>query len=102
MSSYPRPRPTLLADPLSGPRRLVVAAMRSRACPLRDGDGSAPIPRLQLITFPIMIGFCGVAFYVVLLLNGISTDRGPGTVQDDPMLAYATGELLEQWIRAVA
>lgn len=44
-----------------------------------------------------MIGICGAAFYVVLLFNGITTDRGSGAVQDDPMLASIYGaEALRQ------
>eukprot|EP00752_Nemacystus_decipiens_P006297 g5677.t1 len=50
----------------------------------------APWYLKPLITFPIMITVCGVAFYAVLLLGGVTTDRGPG-VQDDPMLASTLG-----------
>ena len=46
----------------------------------------APWYLKPLITFPLMIGICGVAFYAVLLLNGITTERG-GTVMDDADLA---------------
>lgn len=44
----------------------------------------------KLITFPIMITICGAAFYVVILLGGVTTDRSTA-VQDDPMLASAVG-----------
>lgn len=37
-----------------------------------------------------MITICGVAFYAVILLGGVTTERGAG-VQDDPMLASTIG-----------
>lgn len=43
-----------------------------------------------------MIAVCGVAFYLVVLLGGVTTDRGTGAVQDDPMLASLGLEALRQ------
>lgn len=49
-----------------------------------------------------MITICGVAFYAVILLGGVTTDRGTG-VQDDPMLASTLGEYaLRQVTEALA
>ncbi|CAM9761054.1 unnamed protein product [Scytosiphon promiscuus] len=50
----------------------------------------APWYLKPLITFPIMITICGAAFYAVILLGGVTTDRSTA-VQDDPMLASAVG-----------
>lgn len=61
----------------------------------------APWYLKPLITFPIMIAICGVAFYVVLLFNGISTERSAG-VQDDPMLASLGAEALRQLNEMIA
>lgn len=43
-----------------------------------------------------MISICGLAFYAVILLGGVTTDRGTGTVQDDPMLASLGVQALRQ------
>lgn len=52
--------------------------------------------RRQLITFPIMIALCGAAFYAVILLGGVTTDRDPGGVKDDPLLASVGAYALRQ------
>lgn len=56
----------------------------------------APWYLRPLITFPLMIGICGVAFYAVLFLNGITTER-TGGVMDDADLTFLTH--FEQQIR---
>ena len=49
-----------------------------------------------------MISICGLAFYVVIALGGVTTDRGTGAVQDDPMLASLGAQALRQLGEALA
>jgi hypothetical protein len=55
----------------------------------------APWYLRPLITFPIMFGICGAAFYVVVFLNGITTDRGTAVI-DDPEVAWDTANYMAQ------
>eukprot|EP00611_Tribonema_gayanum_P013740 TRINITY_DN2490_c0_g1_i1.p1 TRINITY_DN2490_c0_g1~~TRINITY_DN2490_c0_g1_i1.p1 ORF type:complete len:284 (+),score=120.66 TRINITY_DN2490_c0_g1_i1:78-929(+) len=63
-------------------------------------DGAdAPWYLRPAITFPIMFAVCGVAFYCVVFLNGITTERAT-TLQDDPELAMSTAAYLLDQLRA--
>jgi hypothetical protein len=42
-----------------------------------------------------MFGICGAAFYVVVFLNGITTDRGTAVI-DDPEVAWDTANYMAQ------
>lgn len=43
-----------------------------------------------------MITICAAAFYAVVVLGGVTTERGTGVTQDDPLLSsLATHALLK-------
>lgn len=79
-------------DELEGVDKVIAWAKNIYIFGLFEGETGeeAPWYLKPLITFPIMITICGVAFYAVILLGGVTTDRGTG-VQDDPMLASTLG-----------
>ncbi|CAM9130989.1 unnamed protein product [Ectocarpus sp. 4 AP-2014] len=90
-------------DELEGLDKVIAWAKNIYIFGLFEGETGeeAPWYLKPLITFPIMITICGVAFYAVLLLGGVTTDRGTG-VQDDPMLASLGAYALRQMGEALA
>jgi hypothetical protein len=67
--------------------------------PSQDG-ADAPWYLRPIITFPIMFVVCGAAFYAVVFLNGITTDRLTTPIQDDADMGLAALSALTSQLRA--